>query len=77
MNRRQHAGRAVQGAAAIPPSQATIEGAADQRRGDIKVHKDGTTWDWTWGGVPRAGADTTPGVAAAGAAEEYQERQIR
>jgi hypothetical protein len=65
----------------FPQVQATIEprmenpqGAADQRRGDIKVHKDGTTWVLDVGVVcpgtrrhTNAGADTTPGVAA----EEY------
>ncbi len=77
---RQHPRRAVQGAAAIPSGvQATIEpkvenprgGAADQRRGDIKVHKDDTTWMLDVGVVCSCthryvsdGADTSPGVAA-------------
>ncbi len=50
------------------------QGAADLRRGDINVHKDGTTWVLDVGVVcpgtrrhTSAGADTTPGVAA----EEY------
>ncbi len=48
-----------------------MKGAADQRRGDIKVHKDGTTWILDVGvvcpGTRRhvsEGADATPGVAA-------------
>ncbi len=62
----------------FPGVQATIEpkvenprGAADQRRGDIKVHKDGTTWMLDMGVVCSGthryvsdGADTSPGVAA-------------
>jgi hypothetical protein len=72
--------------ATIEPRAENPQGAADQRRGDIKVHKDGTTWVLDVGVVcpgtrrhTSAGADTTPGVAA----EEYaavrgdQERQIR
>ncbi len=44
--------RAAQGAAAIPGSPGDdrakkSQGAADQRRGDIKVHKDGKTGYWT------------------------------
>ena len=65
--------------AKIPGVQATLEprvenptDAADHRRGDIKVHWSGSTWLLDVGvvcpGVQRfvdAGADTTPGTAAA------------
>ncbi len=59
--------------ATIEPRVENPQGAADQRRGDIKVHKDGTTWVLDVGVVcpgtrrhTSAGADTTPGVAAEG-----------
>jgi hypothetical protein len=90
-NMRHALGRELQ---RFPQVQATIEprvenpqGAADLRRGDIKVHKDGTTWVLDVGVMcpghvasARGGTQTpwrTPRRGGGGGVRGDQERQIR